>query len=195
MDHHVVISHTTSTRSASPPRGKRDSLVRSRIAPERSGEDAFASAYVSVAVGGVQSKIRADPSVLPAPHGRSPTGWPLKLCECACGRPIPWPRDPKVLGWVPPRIYNARRFIDSNHAAAWKRNLKNTPNRLYQRLSVTTRPGVIHVTIESITECRRCKNQVNLRDLGIGKECQCGHITFCQEGDWIREAVRTSLSE
>ena len=59
MDHHAVISHTTSTTSASPPRGKRDSLVRSGIAPERSAEDAFASAYVSDAVGGVQSTIRA----------------------------------------------------------------------------------------------------------------------------------------
>jgi len=161
----------------------------------RAAEDAFASGYVSVTIGGVQSKIRADPSVLPAPHGRGPTDWPLKLCECACGRLVPWPRDPKALDWVPARIYNARRFVDASHAAAWKRNLKNTPKGLYQRLSMTTRPGVIHVTIESITECRRCKNQVNLRDLGIGKECQCGHITFCQEGDWTREAVRTSLSE
>lgn len=77
----------------------------------------------------------------------------------------------------------------------WKRKLKNTPGGLSgSGPRMTIRPGIFHATIESITACSRCHNQVNLRDLGIGKACHCGHITFCREGDWASESMRTAMS-
>jgi hypothetical protein len=191
----LLIRHIAPTTITGPRDAGASGSLRARPPRDRSAEDAFQSGYVTVTISGVRSRIRADPSVLPARHGRGPTGWPLKLCECPCARPIPWPRESKTSEWLPPRDYNARRFIDASHAAAWKRNLKNTPTERYgHRASIAPRPGVIHSTIESIVECHRCKNQINLRNVGIGKACQCGHITFCQEGDWARESVRASVS-
>jgi hypothetical protein len=191
----LLIRHVAPTTNATPGAAEPNLPLRSHPASECSAEDAFQSGYVTVTIGGVRSRVRADPSVLPAPHGRGPTGWPLKVCECPCARPIPWPRESKTSGWIPPRVYNAGRFIDASHAAAWKRNLKNSPTERYRpRATIARRPGVIHSTIDSIVECHRCKNQVNLRNVGIGKACQCGHITFCQEGDWARESVRASIS-
>ncbi len=139
--------------------------------------------------------LTVDPSVLPAPHGRGPTGWPLKVCECPCEQPIPWPRDSREHAWVAPRLYNSRRFINRDHEAAWKRSLKNTPGARSGRASRARMwPGISHRTLESITECGRCGNQVNLRLVGVGKACHCGHITYCWEGDWARESLQAAMS-
>lgn len=141
------------------------------------------------------SRVLPDPSVLPAPHGRGPTGWPLKLCECPCQEPMPWPRDGRGHGWATPREYNARRFINRDHEGAWKRHAKNTPSAFGERAPDTRmRPGIVHRTLESITECGRCGNQANLRNVGVGKACHCGHITFCREGDWARESLQSAMS-